>query len=139
MKVSLKALLNKILTTINTMQTTLTSLALYKSGTGTITCTTGGVKTNITYVQKGYVVQTSGAVKATASISSGGNLAAGTIKGIPTPVGGVRTVSYYGDNACVSYMGTAGNFNVRNCGDDALAKDSDAALCWVYITNGNML
>lgn len=132
MKVSLKALLNKILTT-------LTSLALYQTGTGTITCTTGKVKTQITYVRRGYVVQTSGLVIATASIASGSNLATGTISGIPKPVGGCRTVSYYGDNACVSYLGAGGSFNCRNCGDDALAKDNDAALCWVYITDGTML
>ena len=132
MKISLKALLNKILTT-------LTSLALYQTGTATMTLTTGTVTTKLTYVRRGHVVQTAGIVAATSAVASGSNIAAGKITNLPKPVGSIRCVSYYGDNANVSYLGADGTYYSRNCGDDALAKGNDVTLCWVYITDGTML
>lgn len=132
MKLSLKKLLAKILEA-------LVPLCTNTSGTATMTLTTGAVTTKLTYVRRGYVVQTSGFVVATGSVASGSNIAKGTITNLPKPVGSIRCVSYYGDNANVSYLSAAGSFESRNCGDDALAKGNDVALNWVYITDGTML
>ena len=132
MKLSLKKLLAKILEA-------LVPLCTNSSGTATLTLTTGTINTKLTYVRRGYVVQTSGYVDTASSVASGSNIAAGKITNLPKPVGSVRCVSYYGDNACVSYLSAGGSVFTRNCGDDALAKGSDAALCWVYITDGTML
>jgi hypothetical protein len=132
MKLSLKKLLAKILEA-------LVPLCTNSSGTATMTLTTGTVTTKLTYVRRGYVVQTSGIAAATGSVASGSNIAAGKITNLPKPVGNIRCVSYYGDNANVSYLAADGTYYSRNCGDDALAKGNDVALCWVYITDGAML
>ena len=132
MKLSLKKLLAKILEA-------LVPICTNSSGTATMTLTTGTVKTELTYVRRGHVVQTSGAVVAESSIASGSNLAVGKITNLPKPVGNIRCVSYYGDNAMVSYLSEGGSYLSRNCGDDALAKGNDIALSWVYITDGTML
>ena len=132
MKLSLKKLLAKILEA-------LVPICTNSSGTATMTLTTGTVSTELTYVRRGHVVQTSGVVVAASSIASGSNIAAGTVKNLPKPVGSIRCVSYYGDNAEVSFLSKDGSYFSRNCGDDALDKGSDVGLCWVYITDGTML
>ena len=130
MKLSLKKLLSKLLQELQ-----------YSSGTGSISFTKGAMVSGsrLTYVKKGWVVQTSGNVKATAAVASGANLAEGTVTGIPKPVGVVQTVTYYGNNAVVSQLTAAGILTARNCGADALASGNDAGLRWVYITDGTML
>ena len=77
-------------------------------------------------------------VAASAAVAPGKNLATGTITGIPRPVttNGLRAVSYYGDNANVLFTASDGGFNVRNCGNDALAKGNDAIGIFTYITDG---
>ena len=132
MKLSLKKLLAKILEA-------LVPLCTNSSGTATLTLTTGTIRTELTYVRRGYVVQTSGYVDTASSVASGGNIAVGKITNLPKPVGNIRCVSYYGDNAEVSFLSKDGSYFSRNCGDDALAKGSDVDLCWVYITDGTML
>ena len=84
------------------------------------------------------MVQMEFRVAATSAVAPGKNLATGTITGIPRPVTttGLRAVSYYGDNANVSYVAQDGGFTVRNCGNDALAKGNDAIGNFTYITDG---
>lgn len=139
MKISLKKLLSKILSAIQDIQTTLSTLTLYKTGTGTTTVTTGAWSTAPTYVRRGYVVMVSGTVKATKSIASGSNVAEGYIKNIPKPLKHCRTVDYYGDNTNVTYLTTDGHYITRNCGNDALASGNTAFVTWTYITDGTML
>ena len=80
-------------------------------------------------------------VATTGAVNPGKNLATGTITRIPRPVTtkGLRAVSYYGNNANVLFVSQEGNFTVRNCGSDALAKGNDAIGIFTYITDGIML
>lgn len=108
------------------------------SGTGTATATTGTVTMAPKWWRCGNLVQMEFRVAATAEVAPGKNLATGTITGIPRPVTttGLRAVSYYGGNANVSFVSQDGDFTVRNCGNDAMAKGKDAIGIFTYITDG---
>lgn len=111
------------------------------SGTGTATATTGTVTMEPHWWRCGNLVQMEFRVAAVANVAPGKNLAAGTIDGIPRPIAstGIRAVSYYGDNVNVSFVAKNGDFVVRNCGKDALAKGNDAIGNFTYITDGFIL
>lgn len=108
------------------------------SGTGTATATTGTVTMAPKWWRCGNLVQLEFRVAAAAAVAPGKNLATGTITGIPRPVTttGLRAVSYYGDNANVSFVSQDGGFTVRNCGSDALKNGNDAVGIFTYITDG---
>lgn len=108
------------------------------SGTGTAQATTGSVSIQPKWWQCGNLVQLEFGVAATAAVNPGKNLATGTITGIPRPITtkGIRAVSYYGNNANVLFVSQHGDFTVRNCGSDALAKGNDAIGIFTYITDG---
>lgn len=108
------------------------------SGTGTATVTTGKVSIKPKWWRCGNLVQMEFGVEATGAVKPGANIATGTITGIPRPVNtyGLRAVSYYGNNANVLFVSQEGNFTVRNCGSDALAKGNDAIGIFTYITDG---
>lgn len=108
------------------------------TGTGTATATTGTVTMAPKWWRCGNLVQMEFRVAAVAAVAPGKNLATGTINGIPRPVTttGLRAVSYYGDNANVSFVSQDGAFTVRNCGSDTLAKGNDAIGIFTYITDG---
>ena len=110
-------------------------------GTGTATATTGRVSIQPNWWRCGNLVQMELRVAATAAVNPGKNIATGTITGIPRPVTtfGLRAVSYYGDNANVSFVSQNGDFTVRNCGNDALAKGNDAIGIFTYITDGKII
>ena len=110
-------------------------------GTGTATATTGSVSIQPNWWRCGNLVQMEFGVETTGAVNPGKNLATGTITGIPRPVTtyGLRAVSYYGDNANVLLVSQEGNFTVRNCGSDALAKGNNAIGIFTYITNGFIL
>ena len=111
------------------------------SGTGTATATTGRIKSWPRWWRCGNIVQMEFTVEAKASVASGSNIATGKITGIPRPVtlNGLRSVSYYGNNANVTYVSKDGGFTTRNCGKDALASGNDAIGTFTYITDGTML
>lgn len=111
------------------------------SGTGKIILTTGAVKYQPRWWRCGNIVQMEVGTKCTGKVASGANIAAGKITGVPKPIteSGVRAVSYYGNNANISYMGSDGTFYARNAGADALAKDNDCIGGFTYITDGTML
>lgn len=108
------------------------------SGTGTAAADTGRVTTQPNWWRCGNLVQLEFGVAATAAVNPGKNIATGTITGIPRPVTtiGLRSVSYYGNNANVTLVSKDGAFTVRNCGSDALAKGNDASGIFTYITDG---
>lgn len=108
------------------------------NGTGTATTTTGRVTTQPNWWRCGNLVQLEFGVAATGEVKPGMNIATGTITGIPRPVTtiGLRSVSYYGNNANVTLVSKDGDFTVRNCGSDALAKRNDASGIFTYITDG---
>lgn len=110
-------------------------------GTGTATATTGSVSIQPNWWRCGNLVQMEFGVETTGAVKPGNNLATGTITGIPRPVTtyGLRAVSYYGNNANVLFMSQEGNFTVRNCGSDALAKGNNAIGIFTYITDGFIL
>lgn len=112
-----------------------------REGTGTAKATAGTVTSQPRWWRCGNIVQMEFTVEATASVSSGSNIATGNIKGIPRPVtlNGLRSVSYYDDNANVSFVSQNGGFTVRNCGDDTLSKGNNAIGIFTYITDGTML
>lgn len=112
-----------------------------QSGTGKITLTTGAVEYQPRWWRCGNIVQMEVGTKCTGKVESGANLAAGKITGVPKPItkSGVRAVSYYGNNANISYMGSDGTFYARNAGADALAKGNDCIGGFTYITDGTML
>lgn len=111
------------------------------SGTGTITLTTGAVSFQPRWWRCGNIVQMEVGTKCTGAVASGANIAAGKITGVPAPIteSGVRAVSYYGNNANISYMGSDGTFYARNAGADALAKNNDCIGGFTYITDGTRL
>lgn len=111
------------------------------SGTGTAKATTGSVSIKPKWWRCGNLVQMEFGVETTGAVKPGNNLATGTITGIPRPVTtyGLRSVSYYGNNANVSFVSQDGGFTVRNCGNDALAKGNNAVGIFTYITDGSIL
>lgn len=110
-------------------------------GAGKITLTTGAVSFQPRWWQSGNIVQMEVATKCAGEVASGANIAAGKITGVPKPIteSGVRAVSYYGNNANISYMGSDGTFYARNAGADALKKNNDCIGGFTYITDGTML
>lgn len=112
-----------------------------ESGTGIARATTGSVTMQPQWFKFGRLVQMEFAVAATGEVKSGGNLAAGKISRIPEPITqtGIRAVSYYGNNANVLFVSRSGEFTVRNCGSDALAKGNNAIGVFTYITNENTI
>lgn len=111
------------------------------SGTGTAKATTGSVSIKPKWWRCGNLVQMEFGVETTGAVKPGNNLATGTITRIPRPVTthGLRAASYYGNNANVLYVSQEGNFTVRNCGSDALAKGNNAIGIFTYITDGSIL
>ena len=111
------------------------------SGTGKITLTTGAVEYQPRWWRCGNIVQMEVGTKCTGKVASGANIAAGKITGVPKPItkSGVRAVSYYGNNANISYMGSDGTFYARNAGADALGNNNDCIGGFTYITDGTML
>lgn len=112
-----------------------------ESGTGIARATTGSVTMQPKWWMFGSLVQMEFRVAATGAVNPGKNLATGTLHKIPRPITstGIRAVSYYGNNANVSYVAQDGGFTVRNCGSDALAKGNDAIGIFTYITDGFIL
>ena len=110
-------------------------------GTGKITLTTGAVEYQPRWWRCGNIVQMEVGTKCTGKVASGANIATGKITRVPKPIteSGVRAVSYYGNNANISYMGSDGTFYARNAGADALAKGNDCIGGFTYITDGTML
>ena len=108
------------------------------SGTGTATATTGTVTMAPKWWRCGNLVQMEFRVAATGAVKPGENLATGTLHEIPRPITstGIRAVSYYGDNANVSFVTKDGVFTVRNCGNNSLGKGDDAVGNFTYITDG---
>lgn len=111
------------------------------SGTGKLTLTTGAVVYQPRWWRCGNIVQMEVSTKCTGAVASGANIAAGKITGVPEPIteSGVRAVSYYGNNANISYMGSDGTFYARNAGADALAKGNDCIGGFTYITTGKII
>jgi len=107
-----------------------------ESGTGIARATTGSVTMQPQWVKFGRLVQMEFSVAATGEVKPGGNLAAGKISRIPEPITqtGMRAVSYFGNNANVSFVSRGGEFTVRNCGSDALKKGDNAIGIFTYIT-----
>ena len=112
-----------------------------ESDTGRAWSTTGSVTMQPKWWKFGSLVQMEFRVAATGTVNPGKNLATGKIGGIPRPITstGIRAVSYYGNNANVSFISQDGEFTVRNCGSDALAKGNDAIGIFTYITDGFIL
>ena len=110
-------------------------------GAGKITLTTGAVGFQPRWYRCGNIVQMEVSTKCAGEVASGANIAAGKITGVPKPIteSGVRAVSYYGNNANISYMGSDGTFYARNAGADALKKNNDCIGGFTYITTGTML
>ncbi len=111
------------------------------SGNGELTLTTGAVVYQPRWWRCGNLVQMEVSTKCTGAVASGANIAAGKITGVPEPIteSGVRAVSYYGNNANISYMGSDGTFFARNAGADALAKGNDCIGGFTYITTGRII
>jgi phage minor structural protein len=110
-------------------------------GAGKITLTTGAVGFQPRWYRCGNIVQMEVSTKCAGEVASGANIAAGKITGVPKPIteSGVRAVSYYGNNANISYMGSDGTFYARNAGADALKKNNDCIGGFTYITDGTMI
>lgn len=110
-------------------------------GAGKITLRTGAVGFQPRWYRCGNIVQMEVSTKCAGEVASGANIAAGKITGVPKPIteSGVRAVSYYGNNANISYMGPDGTFYARNAGADALKKSNDCIGGFTYITDGTML
>nr|WP_288823344.1 hypothetical protein [uncultured Mogibacterium sp.] len=107
-------------------------------GTGFLELTTGKVKFHPRWWRCGNIVQMEVGTKCTGEVASGANIAKGFVTGVPKPIteSGVRAVSYYGNNANISYMGSDGTFYARNAGADSLKKDNDCIGGFTYITDG---
>lgn len=112
-----------------------------ESGTGIARATTGSVTMQPQWVKFGRLVQMEFSVAATGEVKPGGNLATGKISRIPEPITqtGMRAVSYYGNNANVSFVSRGGEFTVRNCGNDAMKKGDNAIGIFTYITTENTI
>ena len=110
-------------------------------GTGFLELTTGKVEFHPRWWRCGNIVQMEVGTKCTGEVASGANIAVGFVTGVPKPItkSGVRAVSYYGNNANISYMGSDGTFSARNAGADSLLKDNNCIGGFTYITDGTMI
>lgn len=111
------------------------------NGTGFLELDTGKVEFHPRWWRCGNIVQMEVGVKCAREVASGANIAAGFVTGVPKPItkSGVRAVSYYGNNANISHLGSDGTFYARNAGADALKKDNDCIGGFTYITDGTMI
>lgn len=113
-----------------------------RKGTGALELNTGKVWFHPRWWRCGNIVQMEVGTKCAEEVASGANIAEGFVTGVPKPItkSGVRAVSYYGNNANISYLSSSdGTFIARNCGSDTLAKDSNAIGTFTYITDGTMI
>lgn len=115
------------------------SLSSITNGTATIKFTKGGISTELTYSQCGYVVSIWGVVKATSDIATGANMVEGTVTGIPKPAKKCRFTDYYGNHIMVTAFTPAGELTTRHTGSAKLSSGSTAGIAGTYITDGTML
>lgn len=111
-------------------------------GTGFLELDTGKVEFHPRWWRCGNIVQMEVGVKCAGEVASGANIAKGFVTGVPKPItkSGVRAVSYYGNNANISYLSSLdGTFYARNAGADALKKDDDCIGGFTYITDGTWI
>lgn len=110
-------------------------------GDGFLELDTGKVEFHPRWWRCGNIVQMEVGVKCTGEVASGANIAEGFVTGVPKPItkSGVRSVSYYGNNASISYMSSDGTFYARNAGADSLKKDNNCIGGFTYITDGTMV
>lgn len=111
-------------------------------GTGFLELTKGKVEFHPRWWRCGNIVQMEVGVKCSGEVASGSNIAEGFVTGVPKPItkSGVRAVSYYGNNANISYLSSLdGTFYARNAGADSLKKDNDCIGGFTYITDGTMV
>lgn len=111
-------------------------------GDGFLELDTGEVVFHPRWWRCGNIVQMEVGVKCAGEVASGANIAAGFVTGVPKPItkSGVRAVSYYGNNANISYLSsTDGTFYARNAGADSLKKGNDCIGVFTYITDGTMV
>lgn len=117
------------------------SLGSITYSTGRINLTVGNVGQAPKWWMTGNVVMLEVRVLCADSVASGKNIAVGDMVNIPKPINtmGLRSVSYYGNNPCISNMSTSGHIIFRNAGADALGKNNDAVAVFTYITDGEMI
>lgn len=110
-------------------------------GDGFLELTTGKVKFHPRWWRWGNIVQMEVGTQCAGQVASGANIAEGFVTGVPKPItkSGVRAVSYYGNNANISNMGSDGTFYARNAGADSLKNGNDCIGGFTYITDGTML
>lgn len=110
-------------------------------GDGFLELTKGKVEFHPRWWRWGNVVQMEVGVQCTGEVASGANIAVGLVGGVPKPItqSGVRAVSYYGNNANISFMASDGTFYARNAGADSLKKGDDCIGVFTYITDGTMV
>lgn len=110
-------------------------------GDGFLELDTGKVEFHPRWWRCGNIVQMEVGVKCTGEVASGANIAAGFVTGVPKPItkSGVRAVSYYGNNANISYLSSTGDFYARNAGADSLIKDNNCIGVFTYITDGTLV
>lgn len=111
-------------------------------GDGFLELDTGKVEFHPRWWRCGNIVQMEVGVKCAGEVASGANIAAGFVTGVPKPINksGVRAVSYYGNNANISYLSSSdGTFYARNAGADSLKKDNNCIGVFTYITDGTMV
>lgn len=110
-------------------------------GDGFLELDTGKVVFHPRWWRCGNIVQMEVGVQCTGEVASGANIAKGFVTGVPKPItkSGVRAVSYYGNNANISYMSSNGTFYARNAGADALKKNNDCIGGFTYITDGTLV
>ena len=110
-------------------------------GDGFLELDTGKVEFHPRWWRCGNIVQMEVGVKCAGEVASGANIAVGFVTGVPKPItkSGVRAVSYYGNNANISYLSPTGDFYARNAGADSLKKDNDCIGVFTYITDGTLV
>lgn len=111
-------------------------------GTGFLELKTGKVEFHPRWWRCGNIVQMEVGVKCAGEVASGANIAVGFVTGVPKPIteSGVRAVSYYGNNANISYLSSKdGTFYARNAGADSLKKGYNCIGGFTYITDGTMV
>ena len=111
-------------------------------GTGFLELETGKVEFHPRWWRCGNIVQMEVGVKCAGEVASGANIAVGFVTGVPKPIteSGVRAVSYYGNNANISYLSSKdGTFYARNAGADSLKKGDNCIGGFTYITDGTLV
>ena len=106
-----------------------------KSAAPTITQTSGGTITSVSYKRTGNVAMLYITLQNASSVASGANVFVGTLANGYRPITYARGCGYYGNHTIVGQIDTDGVITIRNASSSAVTLSSNVGLTFTYIVN----